>query len=509
MVTLIEQSMDYAIGRTMELKRPGTLHFSTKNLAKLQEQEVVASVKDVMDIETVAAIQVTFKECRITLKTPEAKYTLQASGINLRDMHIRLQDADRTILNVTVKDAPVEMQDIVIASTLEKYGTVVQGSIRRGTVKGTDIQNGTRYLHMINIQEDIPRYTSIGRFQIRIICDRNVKNERKCYRCYSTDHLVIDCPESSIVCGYCGQTGHKRRDCVEYRELELGEQPEHDSPAEAEAEEEEEEEEAEAEEEDVSLSQNKAEEDADIVMDSVLSPPQNEVEIEDPTEEATAQTTDTADSLLLGASIVKHLNLAPRCLVVAESGTTAGNVQKLLDKATGLVDPAKIENVMVHLGTNDAMKHKEDPETVKLNLTDCVAKIQWTFPGARVAIASVPPRKGRSANILKYNQMTDSVNTFLSRFTERREDLDYMNTVSSLRTNKGVIKRFYSDIDTSGVHLSRDGQNMLMAVFKKHLQAVDGPESRKRNHSETPNSAEKDPKKGREQQDTHSPGGGE
>lgn len=71
--------------------------------------------------------------------------------MNLRNMFIKLLDADKSIMNVTVKDAPVEMDDAAIVSVLQAYGALESGSVRRGTVKGTQIENGTRYLQMINV----------------------------------------------------------------------------------------------------------------------------------------------------------------------------------------------------------------------------------------------------------------------------------------------------------------------------------------------------------------------
>ena len=57
-------------------------------------------------------------------------------------------DVCRSLTNVTVKDAPYEMPDdeVIAALGLADYGNVVEGSIRRGKVKQTSIENGTTYL---------------------------------------------------------------------------------------------------------------------------------------------------------------------------------------------------------------------------------------------------------------------------------------------------------------------------------------------------------------------------
>lgn len=102
-----------------ELQRPRTVYFNTNAITNLRENEVMESLRATIDIQHVKGIQVTQRECRVTLSSLETKQELKASGINLRNMHVRMQDADKTVLNVTVKDAPVEMSDIAIASVLE------------------------------------------------------------------------------------------------------------------------------------------------------------------------------------------------------------------------------------------------------------------------------------------------------------------------------------------------------------------------------------------------------
>jgi hypothetical protein len=41
----------------------------------------------------------------------------------------------------TIKDAPYEVSDSYIATQMMKYGEVIPGSVRRGYIKGTNIEN--------------------------------------------------------------------------------------------------------------------------------------------------------------------------------------------------------------------------------------------------------------------------------------------------------------------------------------------------------------------------------
>ena len=44
-----------------------------------------------------------------------------------------------------IKDAPYEVSDCYIATQMMKYGEVIPGSVRRGYIKGTNIENGSRF----------------------------------------------------------------------------------------------------------------------------------------------------------------------------------------------------------------------------------------------------------------------------------------------------------------------------------------------------------------------------
>ena len=149
--------------------------------------------------------------------------------------------------------------------------------------------------------------------------------------------------------------------------------------------------------------------------------------------------------------------------------------------------------------TNDNTRHKGDAESVKLNMADCVSRVRAEFPEAQVCVASIPPRKGKSASITAFNSQAESVNTFMQKFAERSEDIDFLDTSSHLAPNGHPVKRFYSDSDPSGVHLSPTGQNRLKDLFRGYLDS----ECRKRcrgdisSTSSSTNSEENDHKKGK------------
>ena len=107
-------------------------------------------------------------------------------------------------------------------------------------MKGTSIQTGTRYLQLTNYIPIMPNTTKFGRFTVRIFADNNrtqciycsrtdhssyrcdsksQKSQnrdaiRSCYRCYSKEHSIKDCPHTDKVCFNCGKEGHIQRDCI-------------------------------------------------------------------------------------------------------------------------------------------------------------------------------------------------------------------------------------------------------------------------------------------------------
>lgn len=444
-----------------ELQRPRTVYFNTNAITNLRENEVMESLRATIDIQHVKGIQVTQRECRVTLSSLETKQELKASGINLRNMHVRMQDADKTVLNVTVKDAPVEMSDIAIASVLEVYGSVVQGSIRRGKIRGTDIETGTRYLSMVNVEEQtyLPRTVNIGRFTLRIFCDKNLQQVKKCYRCHSTEHIIRDCPEKDPICSYCGQSGHKQTDCVDHQELELGQDTEQRY------------------EETAVQNMNNAHDERKLATSS--SETSNAI-----VDQVTPSSIETPDTLILGASMIKHIDMSSKAVVIAESGMTASNVGQLLAAARNKVDQDKVKRVVVHLGTNDNSRHKDDADTVKLNMADCIAQIRREYPEAQVCVASIPPRKGKSASVQAYNRQATSINAYLQKSAERSDKLQYLDTTTCLAPSGHPVKRYYSDSDPSGIHLSPSGQDKLKEIFEGYLERDNSAESRKRNRSE-------------------------
>ena len=57
---------------------------------------------------------------------------------------------------MTIKDAPYELADSFIIHHMKSFGEVIENSLRRGKVRGTEIETGTRYIQMVNVRNILP-----------------------------------------------------------------------------------------------------------------------------------------------------------------------------------------------------------------------------------------------------------------------------------------------------------------------------------------------------------------
>ena len=161
---------------------------------------------------------------------------LLSSGISVRNVLNDCSDVDQIITNVTIKDAPFELSDSYILHRIQIYGDIIENSVRRGKIKGTEIETGTRYLQMVNVKDVLPTVVTLGRFKVRVFSDNKteckickevghpfyrcpMKNNpppKLCGRCKSSTHKTRDCT-NDVVCNHCNESGHKQKDCADYK----------------------------------------------------------------------------------------------------------------------------------------------------------------------------------------------------------------------------------------------------------------------------------------------------
>ena len=115
-------------------------------------------------------------------------------GVEVQSQHLKCMDVEKEITNITINDVSVELADITICTYMSQFGDVVHGSIKRGVVKGTNIETGTRYIQIVNCAPTIPNLTNFGSFNVRLFADNN---RTACRHCNRTDLPSYKCDKKT------------------------------------------------------------------------------------------------------------------------------------------------------------------------------------------------------------------------------------------------------------------------------------------------------------------------
>jgi hypothetical protein len=199
---------------------------------------LMSEVEKKVELDNVGSVQFTETDCIISVKDLNTKEKLISGGITLKNRSVNFLDVEKTVTNVTIKDAPCEVSDCYIATQMMKYGEVIPGSVRRGYIKGTNVDNGSRYLQIINCVIPLPNRTDFDRFEVRLFADNNRTQclhckqtnhpsyariqkptwQMRCNNCNELGYLARDCLNAPV-CLFCKQEGHIRRDCELYERI--------------------------------------------------------------------------------------------------------------------------------------------------------------------------------------------------------------------------------------------------------------------------------------------------
>ncbi|VDI16289.1 Hypothetical predicted protein [Mytilus galloprovincialis] len=439
------------------VSRQLSIHFYTKGFKGIKHDEILTEISKQIHINNVGSIQITEKECIVSLKDVESKDTLVVNGITLRNRSVNFLDVEKSITHVTIKDAPYELDDRYIVAQMIRFGQIVPGSVKRGYIKGTEIENGARYIDILNCEPVLPLRTSLGRFEVRLFADNNrtpcfhcklighssyqckdrpkIMNERRCYNCAAIGHLANACPNEAQDQENQGYSKHGPEIIEGRQETKLD-----------------------------------AHSDTHSVCDNDTF-----------SESGKNDTTDTLN-VLIGASNCTRLGETDENLLNAsKSGANFENFTQILDIAVQKTDSFKVDKVAICLGTNDISKHKDDSDQINLLVTKAVAQVKSAYPESHVGLCSIIPRKGNSAQINRLNQSATSRNCSIKNGT--------------------IIRSMFDKADNSGVHINTEGaQNInrkLDDFFhspKPCVQELHTPMDPKRKRSDgttTPTSADR------------------
>ena len=521
-----------------EFTRPLTVRFSSRGFSRLEHEEVLESLEEHIDPSSVRAIQITENTCFVTLNAKETKERLLLEGVNIRHTYNDIFDADRVITNVTIKDAPYELADSFLIHHMKSFGEVIEHSLRRGKVRGTEIETGTRYIQMVNVRNNLPIKAKFGRFNIRIYSDNKTecricsnvghpfyrcpdKEKPKtllCSRCKCEGHLFRDC-QNDIVCNFCSESGHKQSDCEKYKSSQLYGDYAYEI-AEGQA--------ANLEasvggtsyvadfnEPDTHVQRNL---DPDLVNEAEKSNGDttnvNTTDTNDVSEIPVTPRETTFDRLskervflVIGDSNSQRIHFKdPDIKNISVSGGSALNIDELLSKAVTEAGDKKVKRIVVHLGTNDITRYKADANQVILEITTAINKIHGKFPSSEIAFSSIPHRRGKSSATVGLNNTIKVVNEFFWKMAKKEQFLCFLNNDDELLKEGIPVPSMYDSSDSRGVHVSTKGAAVLednMQSFFDSGEAseldfdVETPSGRKRNRSvmsNTPPSAKQSDK---------------
>ena len=366
---------------------------------------------------------------------------------------------------------------------MANYGTVIQGTLTRGKIRNTDIENGTRYVQLMNVEKSIPSSVKWGRFWIRVFCDNNetecgycgetshpyykcpvkAEKQQQCYKCLQKGHVAWQC-KNDVVCSLCLKSGHVKKQCVTVVQKPI---PQHEND-----------------EDKTEKSLEDETDDEDVLASPVFEKKNSQ-------NKTVENNSSVGKHLILGASLVNYIEInnanVETCSV---SGASMELVHELIEQTEAKSVPETVQQVVVHLGTNDVSKHPTDVGQIIINYSIGINTIKDSFPNAKLFLFSIPPRKGKSDNIRLKNETTTTVNRYIKRLAENDEKLAFVNTHPVLTdiTSGSPIKRLYDNRDNNGIHLSLEGKKVLKASFLSVLQLT---EEKRKQTCTTPSSVEK------------------
>ncbi|XP_033758112.1 uncharacterized protein LOC117340458 [Pecten maximus] len=463
------------------LTRPMSVHFYHRFLKGLTHEKLLHAVEQTISREKIKSIQILDKTSVVTVKDENSKTTLLTESIVIDFQTVRFTSVEKNITNVTIKDAPVEMSDEFINTQMIRFGDVMNGSLKRGKIKGTDIENGTRYIAIVNCISTLPLTTNFGRFPVRLFGDNNrtpcfrcgqtdhpsyrCQNRRepirKCHRCVSLDHMIRDCTATDErKCHFCNEPGHLQRDCTKKQRLDMyGEYADEIDDTNTSA-------------CDSAVQQLQQPNESDVnkptcARENNETPP----ETQNDGQEASSEDPIThVNTVILGASNANRMEINDDNILNASiNGASYCEIDRLIDKAKNMTNET-IEKVVVNLGTNDIMSTKNDTDQVTIKIIEALKKVENSFPASSIGLCSIIKRKAKGTRPQAFNDAAVKINSLIKKLCDSRDNLTFVDCYDIMTRDTNPIGAYYDKHDTSGVHVNSTGARKLLGIMQDFMR---------------------------------------
>ena len=125
----------------------------------------------------------------------------------------------------------------------------------------------------------------------------------------------------------------------------------------------------------------------------------------------------------------------------------------------------------MHVGADDFPANEDKIEELCNDYEELLDEFASAIPQAKIVMSSVLPRAGNDKEGI--NTQIDFFNLKMNELAQRGGNKLYIcdNTVH-FNSEQGVVSLLYSDAETSGINITRDGKNRLASAMTDTIKMI-------------------------------------
>ncbi|KAK6165443.1 hypothetical protein SNE40_022370 [Patella caerulea] len=195
------------------LIKDNTVKVLVNDVKKYRARDIIILVEEKLGVDSVLACVPCSDSYDVTIVNRNSAKQLADDGLVCGDEGLPCKFVDSRVKVVSFMHLPVYISDDDIYKKLENWGVTPVGPLHRKTIDidGKRKYDGTRFIKVDfppNISS-LPYATSFDGVSYSI---RHNDQERVCFLCLQSGHVVAQCPE--FKCFRCKQAGHGKRRCA-------------------------------------------------------------------------------------------------------------------------------------------------------------------------------------------------------------------------------------------------------------------------------------------------------